>query len=72
MYLYVWVDGSFATVHDNITAADLLGVQMKTLRVFRKVGEAYQCLVIDNEKLCWAPVQEARTVSTESYRLHVK
>lgn len=70
MYLLVFVDHRIRQIEDNLTVAEMLAIQERTLRVFQVIDGKFLEIVIDNGKLCLVPVPVGTIIQGKEGRFH--
>jgi hypothetical protein len=69
VYVFVYKNGTFKQVTDNLSVADILAVTEGVLSIVRFHGK-FQYLVNTGEALVWRPVPEATLLIAGDARLH--
>ncbi len=70
MYLFIFVDGTFKQVNENLSVTDLVAVKSGLLKILRSHLNSFQALTFKQEKLVWSPVPEAKVLTLRESRIH--
>lgn len=70
MYLFVYLDGRTRQVHDNLSVQDFLAIKQKDVKVYTVKDNKFLEIIIDENKICFKPVAEARVLQSTEGRIH--